>query len=249
LVNLKNKTIIMYVNNKGLKEWCLDESFNDSFNERCVKFGIDKSEVKFYSQQDEDKYIIQYILKDKINDGVFLELGACDGLLYSNTKMLEDHFGFKGILIEPLPNYYKELEKNRSNTETYNYVISNSEEEYINFSGHNAEAGISNLLNNKPHPSYKLPNKKLKDILTQSSFNYIDIFILDVEGAELEVLKSIDFNTFDIYCIFFEAHSNQPEKNKKVGNLLTKKGFIYKDRQRGNEVWVNGNSKRAIYFQ
>jgi len=46
--------------------------------------------VKFYSQQDEDKYIIQYLLKDKITDGTYLEIGACDGLLYSNTKALED---------------------------------------------------------------------------------------------------------------------------------------------------------------
>ena len=239
----------MYVNNRGLKEWNLDDSFNDAFNERCAKFGVDKSKVMFYSQQHEDKYIIQYILKDKIDDGVFLELGACDGLLYSNTKMLEDHFGFKGILIEPLPDFYNKLKQNRPSAETYNYVISNLDEEYINFSGHNAEAGISDLLTENNMSSYKLPNKKMKDLLVESQFKYIDIFILDVEGAELEVLKSVDFNAIDIYCIFFEAHSNQQERNKKVGDFLKNKGFVYKDRQRGNEVWLNKNSKRAIHFQ
>jgi hypothetical protein len=45
--------------------------------------------VRFYSQQDEDKYIIQYLLKNKIDDGTYLEIGACDGLLYSNTKTLD----------------------------------------------------------------------------------------------------------------------------------------------------------------
>ena len=31
-------------------------------------------------------------LKEKILDGTFLEVGGCDGILYSNTKTLEDHF-------------------------------------------------------------------------------------------------------------------------------------------------------------
>ena len=68
-------------------------------------------DVRFYSQQDEDKYIIQYLLKEKIKDGTYLEIGACDGLIYSNTKTLEEFFGFQGILIEPQSNYFKKLLK------------------------------------------------------------------------------------------------------------------------------------------
>ena len=186
--------------------------------------------VKFYSQQDEDKYIIQYLLKDKITDGTYLEIGACDGLLYSNTKALEDFFNFKGILIEPQENFFKNIKNNRSivNNELYNCAVTNSESSTISFIGNNAEGGITNNINTNLNKynwnSYDVPNKKMKDILNNSKFTYIDFMIIDVEGSELSLLQSIDF-TFPIFCIIIEAHSTEQEKNKIFGELLKK--WIY----------------------
>ena len=186
--------------------------------------------VKFYSQQDEDKYIIQYLLKDKITDGTYLEIGACDGLLYSNTKALEDFFNFKGILIEPQENFFKNIKNNRSivNNELYNCAVTNSESSNISFIGNNAEGGITNNINTNLNKynwnSYDVPNKKMKDILNNSKFTYIDFMIIDVEGSELSLLQSIDF-TFPIFCIIIEAHSTEQEKNKIFGELLKK--WIY----------------------
>ena len=103
----------MYKYTRGLKEWTLDPvSFTKEFVKKCNIFNIHPRNVKFYSQQDEDKYIIHYLLKNKINDGTYLEIGACDGVLYSNTKTLEDHFGFKGILIEPQQQFFTNLKNN-----------------------------------------------------------------------------------------------------------------------------------------
>ena len=92
--------------NEYYKEWALDENrFSSMLKAVCDDFSIkEPNSIKFHSQQDEDKYIIQFILKEKIDDGIFLEIGGCDGLLYSNTKTLEDHFGFSGIIIEPQKN-------------------------------------------------------------------------------------------------------------------------------------------------
>ena len=39
-------------------------------------FDVDPQSVKFYSQQDES---IQYLLKNKISDGTYLEVGAFNG--------------------------------------------------------------------------------------------------------------------------------------------------------------------------
>lgn len=105
----------MYKINRGLREWSLDINlFMPEFIKKCELFNIIPQNVKFYSQQDEDKYIIQYLLKEKINDGTYLEIGACDGLLYSNTKTLEDFFNFKGILIEPQEKLFNNIKNNRS---------------------------------------------------------------------------------------------------------------------------------------
>jgi len=240
--------------NNGQSEWSLDKNaFIKDFSNKCRLFDINPYNVKFYSQQDEDKYIIQYLLKQKVEDGTYLEIGGCDGVLYSNTKTLEDHFGFKGILIEPQPLFYKKLEKNRSrkNNELYNCAVTNNDNTTIDFIGNNAEGGVLNNINTNLNKynwkSYKVQNKKMKDILKDSNFKYIDFMIIDVEGSELSLLKSINYN-FPIFCIIIEAHSNEHEKNKLFGEFLTKQGFTFKERQRGNEVWINHHYFRKHKF-
>ena len=243
----------MYKINNGLKEWHIDSTlFYLEFIDICKKFNIETYDVTFYSQQDEDKYIIQYFLKEPIKDGTFLEIGGCDGIMYSNTKTLEDHFGFTGILVEPQKNYYSELIKNRPKCKCYNYAVSNTDDDEIEFIGDNAEGGIKSLINTKcerfPHWStYKVKNTKMKNIIKESGLEYIDFMFIDVEGSELEVLKSIDFS-FPIYCIIIEAHSNEQEKNKIFGKFLKSNGFSFKERQRGNEVWINKKYHRKHLF-
>ena len=244
----------MYKINKGLREWHIDiNSFMNEFQKKCNIFNIVPNHVKFYSQQDEDKYIIQYLLKEKITNGTYLEIGACDGNLYSNTKTLEDFFGFQGILIEPQKRFFEQIQYNRSQlkNELYNCTITNEDCETILFCGNNPMGGIySNtntdikLYNWKP---YEVKNYKMNYILKNSNLEYIDFMIIDVEGSELSLLQSIDFN-FPIFCIIIEAHSGEQEKNKLFGIHLTNNGFIFKERQRGNEVWLNHNYFRKHLF-
>jgi len=244
----------MYKITNGLSEWTLDiNTFIPEFIKKCKIFDIEPNNVKFYSQQDEDKYIIQYLLKNKINDGTYLEIGACDGLLYSNTKTLEDFFNFTGILIEPQENFFNNIKKNRSiiKNELYNCAVTNNDSTTITFIGNNAEGGVLNDINTDLNKfnwePYNVPNKQMKDILHNSKFNYIDFMIIDVEGSELSLLKSINF-VFPIFCIIIEAHSGEQEKNKIFGNFLKKNGFKFKERQRGNEVWLNHNYFRKHLF-
>ena len=181
-----------------------------------------------------------------------MEIGACDGVLYSNSKTLEDHFNFTGILIEPQPLFYSQLAVNRKNCKCYNYAVSNSDDEFIDFIGNNPEGGIVNNTNTDISKyinwtPYKVKNSKMKDIISKSEFKYIDFMIIDVEGSELELLHSIDFK-FPIFCIIIEAHSNEETKNKILGEYLKSNGFTYVERQRGNEVWINKNYFRKHLF-
>src|SRR5579872_770277 len=47
-------------------------------------------------------------------DGVFVDIGAHDGVFLSNTYFFEKEMGWKGICIEPIPEVFEQLKANRS---------------------------------------------------------------------------------------------------------------------------------------
>ena len=66
---------------------------------------------KFYSQYQQDKWLFDKYFSNK-KDGVFIEIGADDGVQYSNTLFYEN-LGWTGLCIEPSPARYLELTSNR----------------------------------------------------------------------------------------------------------------------------------------
>jgi FkbM family methyltransferase len=202
----------------------------------------------FYSQLGEDLYIFKNFINKIVKDGIFIELGALDGIKYSNSKFFEDKLGFTGILIEPTKNYQK-LITNRPNCKNYNYAISNIEGENI-FIGDDATAGIINnipeFMYNCYHKNkslaYKVEGIPINKIIDQSKINYVDIYFIDVEGAELIVLETTDWS-IPIYLIIIELHNIDIEKDNKCRKLLEKQGFTYYDSLCLNEIWINENYK------
>ena len=47
------------------------------------------------------------------SDGSFLEFGAYDGITFSNTYLLEKNFGWRGLIIGPIPNHFGMMKQNR----------------------------------------------------------------------------------------------------------------------------------------
>jgi hypothetical protein len=56
----------------------------------------------------------------------------------------------------------------------------------------------------------------------------VDIWILDVEGAELAVLRGVDFDRVNIKTIVMECDIFDKEKNAKKTELLHSKGYTCK---------------------
>jgi len=66
---------------------------------------------KSVSQLGQDLWALD-MLNNK-RDGVFIEIGASDGIYLSNTYFLEKEFNWKGLCIEPSTEYIN-LVKNRN---------------------------------------------------------------------------------------------------------------------------------------
>jgi len=153
-------------------------------------------------------------LKD-IEKGFFIEAGALDGLFMSNTKILED-LGWNGLLIEPSKKAFDKCLKNRRVPVENCALVSKDYEGsqvigdffFDGEDGLGAWSGIHrNLYGIKA--AVPTPAKTLESILVKHGISKVDFFSLDVEGYELEVLKGIDLNNFEITYILIEVNLSE----------------------------------------
>ena len=207
----------------------------------------------YYSQCQEDIFLNEHIFKNKLH-GVYIELGALDGVLFSNTKFFEDSLNWKGILIEPHPEKFKLLQQNRPNNFLFNSLVSCHKEplEYRYFvDSHAAVSGVENTLSqyhfdtffennnewSKPQNKIFINPISLSEIVKSTNLTHIDLLSLDVEGHEYEVLKSWDFS-IPIDIILIETLGVQPDKEELCREILIKNNYKFITKYKHNEIFA-----------
>ena len=183
---------------------------------------------KYYSLNDLDQKIEKYM---NYNNGFFIELGANDGVNQSNTLYFEKHRNWKGILIEPTPHQYLACRKNRSEN-NYIYCAACTSFEYkekfveiiysnlmstplglesdIHNPAEHAELGKQFLDKTEDNFIFGAIAKTLNELMIQSNAPHlIDLLSLDVEGAEIEVLKGIDHTDYRFKYLCIESRSKE----------------------------------------
>lgn len=227
-----------------------------STEEYIYKYTKKIGEINYYSQCGEDEYLNNNYFKNR-RGGIFLEMGALDGLMYSNTKFFEDTLGWTGILVEPHPNEFKNLTFFRPNCLLYNDIVSDSKEKVNFLFFERSLSAISGIVDTLPedhfknwfdsnHPEIKSVSQfeaimepvSLTEIIKTSGVDHIDFFSLDVEGHELNVLRSYDFS-IPIYLILIECLDVANPNEIEISNLLKKNGFVLVDKIAHNNIWIN----------
>ncbi len=217
--------------------------------------------MTYYSQCLEDKFINENYFKNKKN-GIYLELGALDGILYSNTKYFEDEHNWSGILIEPHPIKFQLLIKNRPNNFCFNELISNISTplHFLYFTEQLTQvSGVVNSLSQHHYDAYFNNNKfidipkntveliptSLSKIINDTGIKHIDFLSLDVEGHEYEVLLSYNFD-IQIDVILIEMLGVQPDKDNLCRNILINNGYIFDQKYKHNEIYVSKKFKSTL---
>lgn len=212
----------------------------------------------YHSQCGEDKTLNNKYFKNKKN-GNFIELGALDGKLYSNTLFFEKELLWSGILIEPHINMYTELKNNRPKAYLFNELISDNNEEVIfkSFKDNKYGACVSGVKNTLPENHYsgfydnpgwtnfkqheeKIKPVSLTEVIKRTPITHFDLLSLDVEGHELEVLKSWDFS-IPIDVILIEKNPRSEDCNK----LLVKHGYKFDGVCAHNDIYIINNIKKG----
>jgi FkbM family methyltransferase len=174
--------------------------------------------MNYYSQIGQDRYFIEEIIQGRRN-GVFLDVGAHDGIATSNTYALETQLNWTGICIEANPALAEQCKANRPSSWTIQAAVW-SEEKEVEFelphSGNDFLSRIGGISHNENYFAFdfakvetlKMVAQPLKAILGDGP-RYFDYFSLDVEGAELEALKGIDWSSTSFSYIALEfGHRN-----------------------------------------
>ena len=206
-----------------------------------------------------DKFIHENYISEPFDNGSFLEMGAMNGIRFSNTKFFEDNMGFnQGVLIEPQPHMFEKLKLNRPNCECFNLAI-HSEKKSVEFIS-NKSRDWSGCVNHdesekhiqafhsgkqKDNNSYTetIPADRLDSILQKSKLKYIDFWSLDVEGSELQCLNSMDWSIpVGLICV---ENSSHPEE---IHDIISNNGLTLIQQRGSDGFYFNFNYFRKNLF-
>jgi FkbM family methyltransferase len=192
-----------------------DHVFNDDGS-----IDIDRLKQLSPSQLGQDLWAL-----DKTNykkKGFFVEFGATNGILLSNTYLLEKEFEWSGICAEPNPKYFEKLQKNRNCT-TSDSCISDKTGDVVEFILANEYGGMAETakvgLHSDKVVAYEakgevlsLETISLNDFLLQNNApKQIDYLSIDTEGSEYLILSSFPFEEWNITCMSIE-HNYEPQR-------------------------------------
>ena len=117
--------------------------------------------MKSFAQYNEDQFIIDLFLKKNIENGVFVEFGAWDGVHLSNCKLLADN-NWSGFFIEGDFLRFQECQKNYKNNNKIKVLNKFIDESYT-----------------------------LNDLIKHNNIDKIDVLSIDIDGKDLTELKRL----------------------------------------------------------
>lgn len=206
--------------------------------------------MRFYGQWDPpvDKFLYDNYFKDK-KGGTCIECGALDGLLESSCKFFEESMEWTTVNVEPVPPLYDMLCKNRpdsiniraalssrSGTAEFTHAIHPSlGKRFGNGSLAHTTAHKQSLINDGcKFEKYNVDLITYNELLELSGIKSLDLFVLDVEGHELQVLNGMHGAKLlpKVFCIE-HGHTGQ-----QIDKHLTKLGYRLDKKSHNNSFYI-----------
>ena len=171
-----------------------------------------KNRAAMYSQNDEEKYILEYFKNAK--SGSFLDIGAFHPKTFSNTRALYER-GFKGVFIEPSPALLTAFEAEYGADDAIQILpvcvgATNGTVEFFD-SGGDAISTTVEAEMRRWEEAYNTQFKKIAremvtvaELLHRTRYKTFDFINIDTEGNVLEVLEQIDARALGVKLMCIE---------------------------------------------
>ena len=198
---------------------------------------------KSFSQTGEDlivKFILEYQLG--LKNVYYLDIGAYHPFYLSNTAIFDQN-GCSGVCIEPNPILSKVIQEAREKCKVFNvgvgqeniesdfYVISPNTLSTFSKSDADKYALFPHV---KVEKVIKIPIVSVNDIISNYCECVPNFVSIDVEGLDLCILHSLDFEKYrpEVFCVETLEYTTDknPLKNTDIINFMISNGyFVYAD--------------------
>ncbi|HWH11942.1 MAG TPA: FkbM family methyltransferase [Solirubrobacteraceae bacterium] len=177
--------------------------------------------------------------------GVFVEVGGFDGYRYSNTYFLERFRGWRGVLIEPIPESCALCVRERPRSQVFNCALVGPDGPSsltLRYSGPLSaergkprtavEIGLATAFGWEEPYEVTVAARSLTAVLEEAAVGEIGFLSIDVEGAELDVLRGLDFDRFSPGFLLVETNGAEVA----IAELLEPR-FVFVEHFSGNDAF------------
>jgi FkbM family methyltransferase len=210
-----------------------------------------------FSQAGEDQ-IIRYLLDAlKITDPSYLDIGANHPIIGNNTYLFYAR-GSSGVCVEPDEDFYSLIKKHRRRDKVLNVGIgiTNTEDAilyvfpppYTGWNTFSKEEAINRETESgiKIKTTRKVRLININQLISENFKKAPNILSIDVEGLDLQILQSLDFEQYapDIICvetISFSTH-NKEEKIEEIISFVRSKGYFVFGDTHINTIFCKGSA-------
>ncbi|CAL8475491.1 FkbM family methyltransferase [Caballeronia sp. S22] len=186
------------------------------------------------------------ILSERTQKVDFIQVGAMDGKSYDPIHPYVKQFGWKGILIEPLPDMMVQLKANYAGTNGLIFENVAIAEQAGSFPLYRVTQETIRK-HNLPHwlgGMSTFSDTKLKDfedyvevqmveglplraVLDRNAVSHIDVLQIDTEGFDYRVFRQFDFTAYRPKVINIEVVNLSQEEHAALASDLVDQGYIF----------------------
>lgn len=203
----------------------------------------------YHGQYGQDQLIDKELFGGR-RGGVFVDIGAHDGVTFNNTVYFERALGWRGLCVEPIPDVFAELQKNRSAACVRACIARNKgTREFLRATGY-AEmlSGMADAYDPRhverireevsefggTMTTIEVACERLDVLLRDHGFTSVDLLSVDVEGAELEVLDSFNLRRLQPSVVCIENNY----RDRAIWRAMTSAGYRPYLRIRQDEIYL-----------
>jgi FkbM family methyltransferase len=206
-----------------------------------------------YSQEGEDLILKRFFNNKPL--GFYIDIGAHHPKRFSNTNLFYQ-MGWRGINIDAMPGSMRSFLKSRPRDLNIEAAISDKEHKLTYFMFNEPalngfDEQLSNRRNNDLDTRFVIKNKidittqTLKDLLDKQeelSETQIDFMSVDVEGLDLEVLRSNDWNKYRPQIVLVEVLKFEDFGNDEIVQFLLGVGYKFYAKSHFTVFFIDANN-------